>query len=249
MTSSYNGWEASRDPRVIGINPAWEPIKGHKFPGGTKSGDVQTVFTYLVQNLDARVEAIEEYPPGDEWGYNYRPNVNNPSTLSCHASGTAIDYNATQHPNDVDFTWSQAQAREIHKILDELGGVVRWLEGHDEMHFEIRGTAAQVAVVAKKLRGTSTPTPPTTTPPKEAFLAGLTDAEQHEILERVRNAPQLVVVRRKGSTGMHTVGLMCGNTLLPLKTQVAADQFKYALGQPNSQTLPEEMYDSLHVLS
>ena len=33
------------------------------------------------------------------WGYEFRANVNNPSQLSCHASGTAIDYNANRHPN------------------------------------------------------------------------------------------------------------------------------------------------------
>ncbi len=165
MTASYNGWPASSSPSAIGINQNWEPIRGHKFPQGTKSGDVETVFTYLVRQLDERVEPIEEYAPGDEWGYSYRANVNNPSQLSCHASGTAIDYNATQHPNRVDYTWSREQTRIIHQIInDELDGVVKWLEGWDEMHFEIRGTTAQVAAVAKKIRGgitsTSQPAPP-----------------------------------------------------------------------------------------
>jgi hypothetical protein len=160
MASSYNGWPASRDAAAIGINRGWEPIAGHDFPGGIKSGDVQTVFTCLVRQLHKRVEPIVIYPPGDEWGYAYRDNVNNPGQLSCHASGTAIDYNATEHPNRVDYTWSRDQTREIHKIIDdELDGVIKWLEGYDEMHFEIRGTAAQVAAVAKKIRAMTTPPP------------------------------------------------------------------------------------------
>ena len=189
MPSSYNGWPASSAPSTIGINRTWEPVKGHDFPGGIKSGDVQTVFTYLVRQLHARVEPIQEYPAGDEWGYNYRANVNNPSQLSCHASGTAIDYNATQHPNKVDYTWTQAQTREIHKILDELDGVIKWLEGYDEMHFEIRGSFAAVATVAKKIREMETPKPPTTTPTPEkeddmpaGFLVKL-DAKRAEILQ------------------------------------------------------------------
>lgn len=159
MANSYNGWPASRDPSAIGVNTRWEPIPGHKFPGGIKSGDVETVFTYLVRQLDARVEPIEEYPAGDEWGFSFRANVNDPNSLSCHASATAIDYNATQHPNRVKYTWTQAQTREIHKILDECSGVIRWLEGWDEMHFEIRGSAAQVAAAAKKIREMAKPVP------------------------------------------------------------------------------------------
>ncbi len=152
MPSSYNGWPASRNPTSIGV-VRFEPIRGHDFPAGVKGGDVATVITYLVRQLDARVEPIEEYRPGDEWGYSYRANVNNPNQLSCHASGTAIDYNAVQHPNRVDYTWTRAQAREIHQIVDdELDGVVKWLEGWDEMHFEIRGTPSQVRAVAAKIR-------------------------------------------------------------------------------------------------
>lgn len=205
MPNSYNGWPASPTPSLIDINRTWEPIKGHDFPGGVKGGDVETVMTYLVRQLDSRVEPIEEYPSGDEWGYNYRPNVNNPNQLSCHASGTAIDYNATQHPNKVKYTWSQVQVREIHKILDELEGVVRWLEGYDEMHFEIRGSAGQVAAVAKKIRAMTAPKPPTTptpVPEKEddmpaGFLVKL-NADKPEILQ-VSSAREVHWVRNSSA--------------------------------------------------
>lgn len=162
MVRSYNGWAASTSASAIGVNTSWEPIKGHRFPGGVKSGDVETVMTYLVRQLDARVEPIELYSPGDEWGWAFRLNRNNPDTLSCHASATAIDYNATRHPNRRKYTWTRAQTREIHKILDELGGVIKWLEGFDEMHFEVRGTPAQVRAVAQRLR---TPSKPPVRPP------------------------------------------------------------------------------------
>lgn len=196
MPTSYNGWPASSDPSAIGINRGWEPIKGHDFPGGIKSGDVEVVFTYLVRQLDSRVEPIEEYPAGDEWGYNYRANVNNPSQLSCHASGTAIDYNATQHPNRVDYTWTQAQSREIHKIIDdELDGVIKWLEGYDEMHFEIRGSAAQVAAVAKKIRAITTPPEPTPVPVEEYLRK---DHETMLLIRKANKAQRLFITN--GST-------------------------------------------------
>lgn len=171
---SYNGWAASSTPSKIGI-VHFEPIPGYDFPGGIKDGDVKVVFTYLVQQLHERVEPITHYPPGDEWGYAFRDNVNNPGQLSCHASGTAIDYNATEHPNRVAYTWTREQAREINEIVnDELDGVIKWLEGYDEMHFEIRGTPAQVRTVANKIRNGTihgpTPVPDPSPSPKEANL-------------------------------------------------------------------------------
>lgn len=169
MPYSYNNWSASPDPEVIGINVGWEPVPGHRFPGGIRGGDVQVIFTYLVQQLHERVEPIELYPPGDEWGYAYRDNVNNPGQLSCHASGTAIDYNATRHPNQILYTWTREQSLEIHQIIDdELDGIVKWLEGWDEMHFEIRGTAEQVKAVADKIRTMSAP--PAPSPDKKALM-------------------------------------------------------------------------------
>lgn len=156
MALSYNGWPASSNPDAIGINTAWEPIAGHRFPGGVKSGDVETVLTYFVRQLDARVEPIDRDAVKDEWGYAYRFSVNSPDKLSCHSSGTAFDYNATRHPNGMRGTWGAAKVAKIREIQAEVLGVVRWLGDAtrvpDEMHFEIQGTAAEVAAVAARLR-------------------------------------------------------------------------------------------------
>lgn len=176
MPVSYNGWTASKYPASIGI-VHFEPIPGYDFPAGVKGGDVKVIFTYLVQQLNARVERISHYAPGDEWGYHYKYSANTPSKLSNHSSGTAIDYNATRHPNGVRGTWSSAQVAEIRKILNELSGVVRWLYDAtrvpDEMHFEIRGTASQVKAVADRLRNK----------PEEPF----TVAQYDEIIRKLDN--------------------------------------------------------------
>lgn len=148
MATSYNGWLAVQSG--AGIDTSFSAA-GVKFPGGVKAGDVATIFRWLIERLNT----IEPVVPGWCWGWEYRPNVNNPSTLSCHSSGTAIDYNAPNHPNGARGTWSAAKVSAIRGWLAELGGVVQWgadfTGTKDEMHFEINGSAAQVAAVAARL--------------------------------------------------------------------------------------------------
>jgi len=149
--TSYNGWPASPDPATIGINAAFAPA-GVRFPGGVKSGDVAKVLGHLATQFHTDVERLVQ---GWCWGYEYRRNVNDPSTLSCHSSGTAIDLNAPNHPNGKAGTFSTKQVAQIRWIIHQLGDVIAW--GHDwtgtkdEMHFEIHGTAAQVAAAAAGL--------------------------------------------------------------------------------------------------
>lgn len=151
MTRSYNGWEASPDPKSIGVVPF--SVAGVNFPGGVRAGDVAVVFTYLLTQFDARVEKLVA---GWCWGYSYRQN-RNADNLSCHASGTAVDANAPRHPNGKRGTFTPTQVLEILKILSELNGVVRWggrfTGTPDEMHFEIVGSPAEVKAAADALRG------------------------------------------------------------------------------------------------
>lgn len=164
MPDSYNGWPASKDPKAIDIDQAFTAA-GRKFPGGVKRGPVSVVFRYLIEQFDKRVEEVDLYDAGDEWGWHYKPSANSPSKLSCHSSGTALDVNATRHPNrtPASRTFTAGQIREIKAILAELGGVVRWLgeaRTPDPMHFEIAGTPAEVARVAGRiLSGSHEPAP------------------------------------------------------------------------------------------
>jgi hypothetical protein len=150
MTTSYNGWPASTDPSKIGVAPF--TVAGRSFPGGVKSGSVATVLRYVVAQWHLRVESIGDGK--DEWGYAYRQN-RNANNLSCHASGTAVDVNAMQHPNGKRNTLSATQAATVRLILKEAGGVVRWGGDFtgvpDEMHLEICKGAAEVQRVAARL--------------------------------------------------------------------------------------------------
>jgi len=100
---------------------------------------------------------------GWDWGYNYRANVNNPSTLSCHSSGTAVDYNAPNHPNGASGTFTNEQVATIRDILVEVGGAVQWGGDYtgttDEMHFEIIVDADYLHSVALSLPTTDGPAP------------------------------------------------------------------------------------------
>ena len=148
---SYNGWPANSDPHAIDVEPFGDAY-GLPFPGGVRAGDVKTVLGYVAVQLHERVEACVY---GWDWGYNYRANVNNPNTLSCHSSGTAIDYNAPNHPNGARGTFSPAQVATIRDILVEVGGAVQWGGDYtgttDEMHFEIIVDADYLHSVAVNL--------------------------------------------------------------------------------------------------
>jgi hypothetical protein len=157
--NSYNGWPASDSASAIDVDRSALGA-GVKFPGGIKNGDVERVLGYVADQLGARVEAPQPNPDGSGygmWGWSYRANVNNPSSLSCHASATAIDWWAPRHPNGASGTFTDQQVATIYAILDEVQGSVNWLEGYDEMHFEICVNASDLARVAASLPGGGSP--------------------------------------------------------------------------------------------
>jgi hypothetical protein len=56
-----------------------------------------------------------------------RPIRDQETGYSNHASATAIDLNATQHPRGVKRTWTTAERAAIDRHLAEYEGVVRWV--------------------------------------------------------------------------------------------------------------------------
>jgi hypothetical protein len=173
---SYNGWPASPDRAAIGV------VASDVFPGGAKAGDVTTVLGYVATQFHQRVEPVIQ---GHGWGWTYKANVNNPSQLSCHASGTALDINAPAHSNGTpaEASFTEAQITAIYQILDEVQGSVSWLSGYDPMHFEICVSPTTLAVVAASLGGAA----PAPTPPADGgFLMSLSDAQQDELFNNVK---------------------------------------------------------------
>jgi hypothetical protein len=191
MATSYNGWPASPDKSEIGI-VKFGDAQGFPFPGGVKSGDVFTVLGYVATQLHNRVEPCVN---GWCWGYTYKQNVNNPSQLSCHASGTAIDWNAPDHPNGSSNTFTDPQVSTIYDILAEVRGAVSWLQGHDEMHFEIAVSAGELSEIAASLPGTG----PVPIPPPPDWFDTVTKDEMLELLAPMQAAINECQTRLRGS--------------------------------------------------
>ena len=104
-------------------------------------------------------ETVERLDRGtwDEWGWAPR-NIRGSSQVSNHASGTAIDLNATRHPLgvDADDTFTREQVDRIRRRLhSRYDNVIRWGGDYknrpDAMHFEINASRAKVLQLGRVL--------------------------------------------------------------------------------------------------
>lgn len=149
METSYNGWPAAKDPVEIGIMSY--SVKGTD----RKLRCAQSVGPLLVGFAAEFHELIEPIDQGtyDDWGYAYRMVRGDSTKLSCHASGTAIDLNATQHPLAAVGTFSSAQVPMLQALCKKYG--LKWggdfKNRKDEMHFEIAISKAKAAALITQL--------------------------------------------------------------------------------------------------
>jgi hypothetical protein len=139
MTRSYNGWEA--DPDYRKLNASRFEVAGRGF---IIVRVAQPLFAYLIRRFDAEVDQIDKGIL-DDWSFNYRK-ARAADSLSCHASATAVDLNATKYPmGRANMTPAQRKATEA--ILKACRGQFRWggwfrMPYTDEMHFElVKGTS------------------------------------------------------------------------------------------------------------
>lgn len=149
MLYSQNGYQA-KDTSLL----ATYTVPGS---GGIKAtlrkGDVSVVLLYLMEEFHKTVQPLRK---SDTGSYNPRSIVGG-EALSNHASGTAVDLRWRDHVLGKTNTYTAKQEAALRKILNFLGGVVRWggdYKGRkDEMHFEINASMAAVSRVADKIRG------------------------------------------------------------------------------------------------
>lgn len=136
MPNSQNGYPAN--------NPAL--VSSRFVPGTTRklrvrNGPAGDLLLWVAAQFDKLVEDIEQGTL-DDWGYAERP-IRGGVELSNHASGTAIDLNATSHVlgTQPSSSFSKQEIDAIHAIIGRTQGCVRWGGDYtgrkDGMHFEI----------------------------------------------------------------------------------------------------------------
>ena len=148
MLTSYNDWPASKNQAEIGIKSYPVPGTLIKLRCAEKVAPLLVGFAAEFHNL------IEPLDVGalDDWGYAYRDVRGVPGKLSNHASGTAIDLNASRHPLKSINTFEPAKVPMLKALCKKYaltwGG--EWTRP-DPMHYEVSINAAKVAALITKL--------------------------------------------------------------------------------------------------
>jgi hypothetical protein len=153
VPTSQNGFPANRRELVSSrvVPGTGVRLTVRNGPAGDLLLEVASLFDRLVQDIDAG--------PVDDWGYAERP-IRGSATISNHASGTAIDLNATRWAlgSSPSVNLNGAQIDTVRRIVGATGGVVRWGGDYtgrkDPMHFEINDnrTEADCARALDQLR-------------------------------------------------------------------------------------------------
>lgn len=147
------GWTASTDPADFGglgtllVGELKSKFRVRKSLAKDGSDTILLDFwRFLLWELN-RIEPCSEGFVPDEWSWDPKHNSNNASAWSEHCGGGAIDWNATQHPNNTPTNtgWTAAQVTKVHALITRMRNLVSWgnsYHGHlgtgpaDPMHFE-----------------------------------------------------------------------------------------------------------------
>ena len=147
---SSNGWTCSATRSQIGV-------KNFMIPGADRHMACATAVAPLLLGFAAWFHTkVEPLDVGtfDDWGYAYREIVGF-TTMSDHASGTAMDLNAVKHPQYKTGTFSDIHAAAIRLSCKKFG--LTWggdYKGNrvDEMHYSINLTPLQAQARIKELK-------------------------------------------------------------------------------------------------
>lgn len=183
------------DPRIL-KNPT-VPGTDVQILGGILAGPVAVVLLYYAARFNREVQPLDQGPePGDDWGGNARQ-IRDGTGWSNHASYTAIDLNAAEHPQHVRGTFTARQYAAMRRIANDLAaaagrailrlGIDFTGDSVDEMHVEIApglyGTGYVERAARLITRGSLPNTPP-------ELLQGdpdmpLTDADIQKVADAV----------------------------------------------------------------
>lgn len=123
-----------------------------------RDGSVSLVLAHVALWYHEEIEPLSPDREWDDWGWAVRPIRGQSTGYSNHASATAIDLNATQHPRGVKNTYTDHQELLIRRRLAKFKGTVRAGEFYfstvDGMHFEIDKPMKDVQTMANLLVNT-----------------------------------------------------------------------------------------------
>lgn len=110
------------------------------------------VLAHFAKEFNDKVENLNKT---DTHGYNRRQ-ISGSSYWSNHASGTAVDLNATKHAYGRVNTFNSTQLTALRELLSKYDSTIKWGGDYrntkDEMHFEIDKPFADVQLVGQILR-------------------------------------------------------------------------------------------------
>lgn len=170
MATSQNGWPVD----FTGARTKTYIVPGTEGPRPVRlrlALDAAPILLTIASRYHAEVEPLNRKVKGhryvvDDWSRAVRTIRGKTTGYSNHASGSAVDLNATKHPLGKSGTLSAVDEATVHRILHELEldeDIVRWGGDYhgrvDEMHFEVvcsRATARQWAA-AMKVTASATP--------------------------------------------------------------------------------------------
>jgi hypothetical protein len=143
---SQNGWTVITSSSSAKL--ATYKVPGTKHGLVLRKGDAGVLLVDFANWYNKHVEKLSLYKAGDDYGWSYRKIRGSSTTYSNHASGTAIDLNATRHPLNTTaaHSFTKKQIAAIHTRLRHYSGVIRWGGDYsgrkDPMHFEINKSVA-----------------------------------------------------------------------------------------------------------
>jgi hypothetical protein len=154
ITRSQNGWTANERSLC-----SWFSVPGSNVRLLLRTQYAGPLLIAFLTAFHRRVEALQD--PGC-WSYAPRMVRGSVRVVSNHASGTAVDVNAPRHPLGARGTFSDDDAREIHRLLRVANGTIRWGGDYrgraDEMHFELHSTnIAEILKATRALRRETNP--------------------------------------------------------------------------------------------
>lgn len=152
MAKSQNGWAVLPDGSAYLYQ--WViPTEAGTVTFPLRRGPAGFVLTHWALWFSENIEPL--VGAGDDFGWALR-RIAGSDVYSNHASGTAEDLNASQHPSGVKGSFTEDQVQRMNNRLNvNYDGVIRWggnyLTSTDEMHFEINVDRPHTRLLASSL--------------------------------------------------------------------------------------------------